>query len=73
MLSNHTRSNLQVFLKLDSQKVFESQASMQSLELLLGEIFFAMSEALIPLNLEKLSNNSQNPLEVKSALFLLGP
>ena len=61
MLRNHTKSNIQNLLKLDTHKIFESQASMQSFELLLQEFVFSMSEALILLNLCVDEKQPQNP------------
>jgi len=73
MLIKHTRSNLQVLLKLDTHKIFDSQASMQSLEILLRELIFTMSEALIPLNHCVVEKQPPRPLELKIAYFSLGP
>jgi hypothetical protein len=72
MLSNQTRSNLQVLLKLDSHKVSESQACLQSLELLLWEFVFSLPPLWSPWTLNWWERIPiQFPLEVKRAFFFL--
>ncbi|KEH16195.1 D-mannose-binding lectin protein, partial [Medicago truncatula] len=69
VLSNHSKAlNPQDLLKLDDPKVFKSQASMQSFDLLVQEIFSAMILASIPLNHDNLRNNPTITFGVRDTL-----